>query len=96
MSMSKGPWKCFHCGEVFETPVEAGMHFGESETEKPACQFTTEEVRELQKMLHRYMDEDTDLHREIHRLHADMNAAVMRAEEEGYARGLRDAGMEIS
>lgn len=37
-----GPWKCFHCNEVFEEYEKALEHFGESSEEKAACQ---EELR---------------------------------------------------
>lgn len=33
----KGPWHCFHCGEVCKTFQEGIDHFGYDETEMPAC-----------------------------------------------------------
>ena len=89
--MRSGPWTCFHCNETFTTAAAASQHFGDWEDAKPVCQFDAEEMQELQNMLQRYMDEDTELHREISRLRGEMQAATRRAEEQGYARGLRDA-----
>lgn len=86
-----GPWRCFHCDEVFETAAEASQHFGHWENEKPICQFDADEIRQLQKQLLEWMDDATPLHLEIYRLQSEMEASKRRAEEEGYARGLRDA-----
>lgn len=44
--------------------------------------------------LERYRWEDTDLHRQIHSIQAEHSAALRRAEEIGYDRGLRD-GMKL-
>ncbi len=86
-----GPWKCFHCDEVFNDFKEAGDHFGYGEISTPACKIDAAHLRELEIELFKYRLEDTELHREIHRLVAKNQQDCRRAEELGYARGLRDA-----
>lgn len=83
-------WRCFHCGEVFTDAEQAALHFGPTQFSKPACQFDVAALRETEALLRRYQEEDTDLHREIHGLHAQHNADLRREEEKGYARGLQD------
>lgn len=48
-------------------------------------------LRKAEAELMRYGSEDTDLHRYMHRLQSDHQQALLREEEKGYARGLRDA-----
>jgi hypothetical protein len=84
-------WRCFHCDEVFTTVVDAAFHFGYADLEKPACLVDAVELRNLQMDLRRYREEDTDLHRALHAKDSEMQQAVLRAEEAGYARGLADA-----
>lgn len=88
-------WRCFHCDEAFVDPAEAALHFGTRIHDEPACRVDAAQLRELERQLDRYRDEDTDLHREIHRLHSARNAALMRSEELGYSRGLAD-GMKMT
>lgn len=91
MNEPRGPWRCFHCDEVFTDEESAEAHFGESMCAEPFCQMTAEEMRELQLEVYRYRNEDTELHREIRKLETDHAIALRRAEETGYARGLKDA-----
>lgn len=58
----------------------------------PACQIDMTDVRAMENQLRQYREEDTVLHREIHRMQADHAVALQREEEKGYARGLNDAG----
>ena len=88
-------WRCFHCCEVFTDPAEAALHFGTRIYDAPACQVDVAKLRDLERQLDRYREEDTDLHREIHRLHSDYQTKLMREEEKGYARGLHD-GMNMT
>lgn len=83
-------WRCYHCDEVFKDKVSAGQHFGPYECSTPACQIDTDHLRQLESQLSKYREEDTDLHREIHRLQSEHHSALMRAEESGYAKGLKD------
>lgn len=88
-------WTCFHCGEHF-APTFAGHqaarhHFGDGPTEDPSCRINARQFRALQDLTRRYQSEDTELHREIHRLQADHATALRREEEKGYSRGLEDA-----
>jgi hypothetical protein len=88
-------WRCFHCDETFTDWIQARNHFGYSPADgAPACRTTRAfdaEIYHLKKRLELYQEEDTELHREIHRLNCEHTKALIRAEEEGYARGLRDA-----
>lgn len=47
-------------------------------------------LRKAEAELARYREEDTDLHRQMHGMQAAHNTALIREEEKGYARGLRD------
>lgn len=86
-----GEWRCFHCDEVFADEAPAAEHFGTSQHQEPACQIDITKYREMEETVRRYNEEDTDLHREIHRLHASHQRELQREEEKGYARGLADA-----
>jgi SAM-dependent methyltransferase len=84
------PWRCFHCNEVFRDAQAAEEHFGQSMCATPACQIDADQLRSLETELARYRSEDTDLHRQIAKLQTDHQTALMRAEEEGYSKGLHD------
>lgn len=86
-----GPWLCFHCDELFVDPRAAALHFGKTMFDKPACQVSVEEFREMESRVQSYADEDTELHRQLASIRSELSLAVRRAEEEGYERGLRDA-----
>lgn len=90
MSKKRKIWRCFHCDEVFRGALRASLHFGNYQNATPACQIDAAHLRELEKQLARYREEDTDLHRQIHRLQSEHGAALRRAEESGYAKGLQD------
>lgn len=91
-----GPWTCFHCAETFTDPTAALEHFGDDMLAQPGCQIKAEEggllkrIREQEAELDRYRNEDTDLHRQIHAMRADHATALIREEERGYEKGLRD------
>jgi hypothetical protein len=84
-------WRCFHCDEVFADRESAALHFGASLVQQPACQIDMAEYRVMEETNRLHCEEDTDLHREIHRLHVVHRTALQREEENGYAKGLRDA-----
>lgn len=90
-------WTCFFCGEHFQNPHKALLHFGSYEDGMAACRLNAEEgglvvkVRKLEFIVREYRGEDTELHRQIRRMETEHHAALQRAEEDGYARGLRDA-----
>jgi hypothetical protein len=56
----------------------------------PACQIDAAKLRDLEKQLTLYRQEDSDLHRQIRSLESAHQTALMRAEESGYAKGLRE------
>lgn len=49
-------------------------------------------LRELEALLDKYCDEDTNLHRELRKAVFDSSTAARRAEEQGYAKALSDIG----
>ena len=87
-------FRCFHCGEVF-TVAAARIHFGDTQLASPACTIDAERFREMEALVSRYQEEDTDLHREIGRLRCDLATQTRRAEERGYDKGLQD-GMALT
>lgn len=93
-------WTCFHCGENFPGTFvghrDAQRHFGGSIHARAACLTKQEKgiliaLRDAEALLVRYREEDTDLHRAIARLQSEHSTALIREEEKGYNRGLRDA-----
>lgn len=86
-------WRCFHCDEVFTTQESAAVHFGNSERDNPACQVDIVDYRRMVAMDARYAEEDADVHRSMRRMASEHQTALQRAEETGYARGLKDSGL---
>jgi hypothetical protein len=96
-------WRCFHCGEAF-TRVQirwAREHFGATELETPVCLMRVPgegslltALRNAQDELERRRAEDSDLMRALWAMSVDHSQALKSAEEDGYAKGLRDARLE--
>lgn len=93
MSMSD-EWRCFHCGESFTDSQEAALHFGTREHHQPACTIDIAEYRRSESENQRYREEDSELHREMNALRAKHQVELRRAEETGYARGLKDGAAQ--
>lgn len=85
------PWTCFHCGETFVNRGAAAEHFGPEEIADPACRIDAAKFREMEALHLRHLHEDSDTDRRYCAQQADHAAALRRAEEEGYARGLRNS-----
>lgn len=88
-------WRCFHCDEVFTSLRCAAIHFGANEAATCACvlpheQHLVEHIRDLEAQLDRYRAEDSSVMRSIYTLEVDHRQALIRAEEEGYNKGVRD------
>lgn len=89
-------WRCFHCDEVFTSHKWAAEHFGYQECGEPACKLKSHErhlvtyIRDLEGQLEQYRAEDSHVMRSIYALEADHRQALIRAEEEGYNKGVRD------
>lgn len=89
-------WRCFHCDEVFTRAVDAAEHFGADQGSEAACKLAAHHghlvnyIRDLETELHRHRAEDSDVMRSIMTLECDHRQALIREEEKGYARGLRD------
>lgn len=93
--MSRKTWRCFHCDAVFRSAYQAGLHFGFDEAATCACvlpheQHLVEHIRDLEKQLDGYRSEDSRIMRSIMTLEADHRQALIRAEEDGYGKGVRD------
>lgn len=84
------PWRCYHCGEVCRTHEQAHAHFGATQDSEPACKIDAAAFRAMEETVRRYREEDSELHREIHRLNAAYAVKLRQEEEAGYARGLAD------
>jgi hypothetical protein len=96
--MSRKVWRCFHCDEVFRSRVDAENHFGKRQGDEPACLIKAagefallRALRSAQEDLCQYYAEDSNILRAMHSQAADYEQRIIRAEEQGYARGLRDA-----
>jgi hypothetical protein len=94
-------WTCFFCGETFTPPGAARDHFGADPLADAACRIKIGEERGLvmalrraEEQLARYRAEDSDTDRALAAMRSDHHRALVRAEEEGYARGLKD-GREL-
>lgn len=94
-----GPWECFHCGEVFQSPGSARDHFGATPDKQPGCLIKVElggergllmALRKSEDQVARYMSEDTNLHRALYEMQANHSNQLRLAEEVGYSRGLAD------
>lgn len=87
-------WRCFYCDENFTDRAAAELHFGAGGAllqDQPACRIDIAEYRAMEEIVRRYADDDSDLHRAMFRMQSEHAVALRRAEEEGYARGLRYA-----
>lgn len=89
-------WRCFFCDEVFRREKDARLHFGVVAYSEPACQIKGHEggllafIRQQESELAKYRAETDPLTRVIEELRCENAAAVRRAEEDGYAKGVRD------
>jgi hypothetical protein len=97
-------WRCFHCGDTFGISQErwAREHFGRRECDEPVCLIRSAgegailtALRNAQEELDRYRAEDSDLMRVLYAMGGDHQTALRQAEEDGYAKGLRDARAEL-
>lgn len=90
-------WRCFHCGEVCKSEVDARNHFGAIEGSEPACSIKAagefallKALRNAEDRLQRYAAEDSDTLRAMSAMQSDHQQALIREEERGYAKGLDD------
>ncbi len=95
--MASKKWRCFHCDEVFHSRRWAAEHFGSDMGAEPACKISSAEghlvtyIRKLEDDLAQYRSEDSHVLRSIYSFEADHRQALIRAEEAGYTKGVRDA-----
>jgi hypothetical protein len=92
-------WRCFHCGEGFTRAQErwAREHFGRDESAEPVCLIRTagesallSALRKAEDELADYRAEDSRIMRAMWAMACDHRQALIREEEKGYAKGLRD------
>lgn len=94
--MTRKKWRCFHCDEVFTSSRCAMIHFGADCSKTAACQLKSFEgnlvtyIRDLERQLDRYRADDSDVMRALYTQQADHQQALIRAEEDGYNKGVRD------
>lgn len=97
--MNKIHWRCFHCGETFTKAQErwAREHFGRDEGSTPACLIRSSGesallsvLRKAEDELASYRAEDTMLLRAMWAMEADHRRALVRIEEDGYNKAVRD------
>jgi hypothetical protein len=97
--MNKIHWRCFHCGETFTKAQErwAREHFGRDEGSTPVCLIRSSgesallsALRKAEDELASYRAEDTVLLRAMWAMEADHRQALIRAEEDGYNKAVRD------
>lgn len=93
--MARKQWRCFHCDEVFESRRCAAEHFGK-DGDLTACRIKSHEghlityIRELEGQIERYRNDDSHVMRSMFTLEADHRQVLIRAEEDGYNKGVRD------
>jgi diadenosine tetraphosphatase ApaH/serine/threonine PP2A family protein phosphatase len=96
--VAKKSWRCFHCDEVFTGQREAATHFGDDCTDEPGCKLRMpsgeltllRHIRKQDRELRRFRAEDSDVLRMMYGQSADHRQALIREEEGGFARGVRD------
>jgi hypothetical protein len=97
--MARKRWRCFFCDEVFRRHQDAAEHFGVDEScdsDVPACKLAEHEghlvhyIRKLEAEVRRYQAEDSDVLRAIATLECNQAEKLRQAEEQGYAKGVRD------
>jgi hypothetical protein len=101
--MTRKTWRCFHCEEVFTDVAAAREHFGRDQGEEPGCLLRMQPgdaplltlIRKLQDELsevrYQLCEGDSATDRRMFAMSAEYHTALIREEEKGYARGLRDA-----
>lgn len=98
-------WRCFHYGEAFMKAQErwALQHFGANCDALPACQMRLPGEHHLLNILRAqeaelaaHRAEDTELWRALHAQSSDHRQALIRAEEDGYNKGVRDMQDQIA
>jgi hypothetical protein len=96
MIIRRQSWRCYFCDEVFTDKIEATAHFGGDQIAEPGCVIKDSElgllgtIREQEHELSRYRAEDSDKDRAMYGMAVDHRQALVREEEKGYARGLKD------
>jgi hypothetical protein len=100
---SHGPWRCFHCAEVFTEVAAAAEHFGiDHLMDIPACKLNALEgglvklLRDQEAELRRFRMEDTESCRYFYALGSEHATKLRREEEKGYASGVKDASSEAN
>lgn len=88
--MNSKSWRCFHCDEVFTDEAAAAEHFGKRVDATPLCCVSRDDLEKLQGELAAYREDDGPMHRQLANLRGEISDLTRKAEESGYAKGLRD------
>lgn len=89
-------WRCFHCDEIFTRRQDAAVHFGRDCGRDPLCALKASDqhlgvyILQLEQRLDQYRAEDSHVMRAMYTMDADHRQALIRAEEDGYNKGVRD------
>lgn len=92
-------WRCFFCDEVFDTREAASLHFGSFDSCEPdvtACKLMADQkhvleyIRSLEEEISIYQSENHPTVKAVFAIRDEMQRAVNKAEEDGYARGVAD------
>lgn len=93
-------WRCFHCGDTFTLAQRkhAYLHFGMDETKVSVCLMRVPgeyelltALRQAEERLASWEEDRMPIVNALHGMRADHSQALIREEERGYAKGLRDA-----
>lgn len=76
-------WRCFHCQELLTSEKSAREHFGATQGSVPACQVDIEHLRDLERQVESYRNEESELAAHFQQRDADRAVLIRRAEEEG-------------
>lgn len=99
--LPRGPWRCFHCDDVFTAWHCARDHFGHEDGATPACQIKGGEIGLIEALRQAEKDasdawfalqnECTTTAKAFHAMQGRHRQQLTAMEQVGYERGLRDA-----
>lgn len=83
-------WRCFHCDEVFITKDAAQEHFGLDMLCAPGCCINLAEYRRMEEVHQQHLSETDEASKTFHAMRSDHHRALIKAEQDGYDKGLAD------
>jgi hypothetical protein len=101
LGLPTGPWRCFHCGDVFTAWHCARDHFGHEDGALPACQIKGGEIglvaalraaeRDASDAWFALQNESTTTAKAFRAMQGRHQQQLTAMEQLGYERGLADA-----